>query len=129
MDYKENYEKLRKFITDLCPHLSDYCKEKVEGFFSELDEDEKMRRTLLRYVKSWQDGYCSWNSDKDFCNDAIAWLEKQGEKANPHSGVSFEYNGDVWGMCARDNGVEILLNGQLLVLLGNMMTVQTIKRK
>ena len=119
MDYKENYERLRKFIKDLCPHLSDYCKEKVEGFFSELkeNEDEKMRRTFLRYVKSWQDGFCSWNSNKDFCNNAIAWLEKQGEKANPYSGVSFECNGDVWGMCERDNGVEILLNGQLFKYL------------
>lgn len=40
------------------------------------------------------------------------WLEKQ-DKSNPYSGVSFEYNGHIWGMCARDNGVDILLNKQL----------------
>lgn len=39
--------------------------------------------------------------------------EKQGEKTNPYSGVSFEYNGHIWGMCARDNGVDILLDKQL----------------
>jgi hypothetical protein len=46
-------------------------------------------------------------------DNAIAWLEKQGEKANPYSGVSFDYNGHTWGMCARDNGVDISLDGQL----------------
>ena len=41
-------------------------------------------------------------------------LEKQGEqKPNPYSGTSFEYNGHIWGMCARDNGVDILLDKQL----------------
>ena len=41
-------------------------------------------------------------------------LEKQGEqKPNPYSGTSFEYNGHVWGMCARDGGVEILIDSKL----------------
>lgn len=41
-------------------------------------------------------------------------LEKQVEqKHNPYSGVSFEYNGNIWGMCARDNGVDILLDKRL----------------
>lgn len=38
-------------------------------------------------------------------------LDKQGE-SNPYSGVSFEYNGHIWGMCARDNGVEIMVDGK-----------------
>jgi hypothetical protein len=47
-------------------------------------------------------------------NSLIEQLEKrQGEKTNPYSGISFEYNGHVWGMCARDNGVDILLDKQL----------------
>jgi hypothetical protein len=45
-------------------------------------------------------------------DDCIAWLEKQGEP-NPYSGVSFKYNGHTWGMCARDNGVEILVDGEI----------------
>ena len=41
-------------------------------------------------------------------------LEKQGEqKPNPYSGTSFEYNGHVYGMCARDGGVEILIDSNL----------------
>ena len=38
--------------------------------------------------------------------------EKQCEQ-KPYSGVSFKYNGHTWGMCARDNGVDILLDKQL----------------
>lgn len=40
------------------------------------------------------------------------YIEKQGEP-NPYSGVSFKYNGHTWGMCARDNGVEILVDGEI----------------
>lgn len=41
-------------------------------------------------------------------------MVKQGEqKPNPYSGTSFEYNGHVWGMCARDCGVEILIDSEL----------------
>lgn len=41
-------------------------------------------------------------------------LEEQGEqKPNPYSGTSFEYNGHVYGMCARDGGVEVLIDSQL----------------
>lgn len=44
----------------------------------------------------------------------LDWLEKQGEKKpNPYSGTSFEYNGHTWGMCARDGGVEILIDGHI----------------
>ena len=39
-------------------------------------------------------------------------LEKQYE-CNPYSGVSFDYNGHTWGMCARDGGVEILVDGEI----------------
>lgn len=43
------------------------------------------------------------------------WLKKQGEqKPNPYSGVSFEYNGHTWGMCARDGGVDIGYDKQLI---------------
>ena len=61
----------------------------------------------------------------------IKYIEKQGEqipaniaktykdeqKPNPYSGTSFEYSGHTWGMCARDNGVEILFDGKLKAYL------------
>lgn len=43
------------------------------------------------------------------------YIEKQGEqKPNPYSGTSFEYNGHIWGMCARDNGVDILCDKHII---------------
>lgn len=45
-------------------------------------------------------------------NELCIKLEKQGEP-NPYSGISLDYNGHTWGMCARDNGVDILLDKQL----------------
>lgn len=53
--------------------------------------------------------------EKDF---KVLWNnpEKQGEP-NPFSGVSFEYDGHIWGMCARDNGVEIIFDGELKAFL------------
>ena len=42
-------------------------------------------------------------------------LEKQGEKhPDPYNGISFEYNGHIWGMCARDNGVDISCDKHLI---------------
>ena len=76
----------------------------VEHIFPELreSEDEKIRKELIEFVKS----------RGGFKQEYIAWLEKQDK--NPYSGVSFEYNGNVWGMCARDNGVDILFNKKLI---------------
>lgn len=34
-------------------------------------------------------------------------------ESNPYSGVSFKYNGHTWGMRARDNGVEILVDREI----------------
>ena len=75
-----------------------------DEMFPELreSEDEKIRKELIEFVKS----------RGGFKQEYIAWLEKQSR--NPYSGVSFEYNDNVWGMCARDNGVDILFNKKLI---------------
>ena len=77
----------------------------------ESSEDEKIRKEIIDYLKDFIPHH-----DYDLVAKSriwIAWLEKQGEKTNPYSGISFEYNGHIWGMCARDNGVDILLDKQL----------------
>lgn len=52
--------------------------------------------------------------------DCLAWLEKQGEqKPNPYSGTSFEYNGHIWGMCARDGGAEVSMDGNLKAFISS----------
>lgn len=75
-----------------------------------VSEDENIRKELIECLKHNALGYSEQTRNKWF-----AWLEKHGEqKSNPYSGTSFEYNGHIWGMCARDNGVDILLDSQLL---------------
>ena len=39
-------------------------------------------------------------------------LEKQAEPS-PYSGTSFKYNGNIYGMCIRDGGLDILYNNTL----------------
>ena len=45
-------------------------------------------------------------------SNTIDWIKKQCE-SNPYSGVSFKYNGHTWSMCGRDNGVEIIVDGEI----------------
>lgn len=61
------------------------------------------------------DGDCTLfpsKDQRDWSKFTAPWLEKQGEP-NPYSGVSFKYNGHTWCMCGRDNGVEILVDGEI----------------
>lgn len=82
--------------------------EDLENTFPELaeSEDERIRKAIISLIQNG--GYMS----KEEKAKAFAWLEKQGEP-NPYSGVSFEYNGHIWGMCARDYGVDISLDKKL----------------
>ena len=86
VDYERKYKKALKIMESLYNVVryqssSDalLTSQTIEKAFPELrePEDERIRKELIRYAKEWQKGYCMWNSDKDFCNDAIAWLEKQ----------------------------------------------------
>ena len=59
--------------------------------------------------RDWSKFTAPWLKNE---RDTIDCLEKQCEP-NPYSGVSFKYNGHTWGMCARYNGVEILVDGEI----------------
>lgn len=75
-------------------------------------KDEKIRTFLIDFIK-----VCGWTEKKDqgwpLREDCIAYLEKQ-KPANPFSGVGFDYNGHCYGMCARDNGVEVIKDGAII---------------
>ena len=91
----------------------------LEEMFPELKESEDELKWLTQFIQ--EEAYSLSidirdNEDRiklEKLRKALAWLEKQREKANPYSGVSFEYNGHTWGMCARDYGVEILVDGEI----------------
>lgn len=89
-----------------------------ECIFPEIKElsDEKIREWLIGYFNQYIiDGMPVVFGNGLNVRDIIAWLQKQSEqKSNPYNGVSFEYNGHIWGMCARDGGVEIGYDKQLI---------------
>ena len=105
-------------------------------------EDERIRKELIVFIKKRNRSGCDYDYDKWIAwlekqgklvnslskgldnaherideliqknNELCIKFEKQGEP-NPYSGISLDYNGHTWGMCARDNGVDILLDKQL----------------
>lgn len=112
-DYKKKYEDALERAKVINPGTADY--EVAVNIFPELKEnkDERVRKTLIEFVKEYGDKFYGQIAKMS----AIAWLEKQDEQANPYSGVSIEYNGHTWGMCARDGGVDICLDKQLFTHL------------
>lgn len=87
-----------------------HLKATLERIFPELkeDDDERIKKELIQWVDEFPD--IIWRGH--YKKDIFDWIGKQGEP-NPYSGVSFKYNGHTWGMCARDGGVEILVDGEI----------------
>ena len=120
-DYKKLYEqtqsKMKEFIKrwdGIKLSSNDLFTEELKQIVDIENEDERLRKTAISFLKDFaEQGY-------ENAVECIDWLEKQGEP-NPYSGVSFKYNGHTWGMCARDNGVEILVDGEIKerILLDN----------
>lgn len=93
-------------------------QEDMEYLFPELkeSEDERIRKRLCAVVNDIGENVLRpYLLTKD---KVLAWLNKQGAP-NPYSGVSFEYNGHTWGMCARDGGVEIAMDGNLKAFISS----------
>lgn len=116
MDYKKKYmealERAKKMLASKRSVIVE--KQALETIFPELaeSEDEKIRKEIISIVKSYRES-CITEGNHRF-EECLTWLKKQGKKANPYSGISFEYNGHTWGMCARDNGVDILFDYELI---------------
>lgn len=92
-----------------------------ECIFPEIKEKgyEEIKKQLIEFLdifsKCGRNGnYKKWNTSD--CANWLIWVKKQNE-LNPYSGVSFEYNGHTWGMCARDGGVEIGCDKQLIAYI------------
>lgn len=82
------------------------------------EEDEKMFMSLHNLIYVVRDCDCDSMKKRELSDwfeslkDRVQLQPQQGE-SKPYSGVSFEYNGHTLGMCARDNGVEILIDSEL----------------
>jgi hypothetical protein len=101
--YDEAIERAREWYNELEPDSYTCVVESIFPEFKEID-NEKIRKRIIALVNAYGQGM--------YKDEMLAWLEKQDEP-NPYSGVSFKYNGHTWGMCARDNGVEILVDGEI----------------
>lgn len=74
MDYKEKYEKALEWMKSVYPTMQGSDKEDAEHYFPELaeNEDEKIRRELVEYLKGDLDDVTTDDTDR-----WINWLEKQ----------------------------------------------------
>lgn len=110
--YKQTQRKMKEFIKrwdGIKLSSNDLFTEELKQIVEIENEDESVRKKIIETFKNLGDGKIP--VDINYA-DIFTWLENQGE-SNPYSGVSFKYNGHTWGMCARDNGVDILLDKQL----------------
>ena len=108
IDWLEKQRDKDKLIQELGEYKVKYTQEVLEKYINSMSnkDNERLRKTTIAFLKDFaEQGY-------ENAVECIDWLEKQGEP-NPYSGVSFKYNGHTWGMCARDNGVEILVDGEI----------------
>ena len=124
MNYEQKYNEVLERAKEelrVCGSQDCDAAKQIFRFFPELkeSEDERIRVGIIALLKfGLEDGSAIAPGFNETKEQALAWLEKQGEqKPNPYSGTSFEYNGHIWGMCARDNGVEILFDGELKAFL------------
>lgn len=82
MNYEKKYKQLYTLINDLYPYMSEYCKEKVEGFSPELaeSEDERIRKWCISHFKAAFRVTKDNAEYQEYLNKkVIPWLEKQGE--------------------------------------------------
>ena len=114
MNYEEKYKKALERAKKLHSEPTGGTERIVcEQIFPELleSEDERMRKEIRDFICWAIDRGSITKEQREQSTSWISWLNKQGEcKPNPYSGTSFEYNGHTWGMCARDYGVDILLD-------------------
>ena len=100
--YKEALERAKKGmpINEVFPELKE-------------SEDERIRKRIKEIINevSRHKEFLDMFPDLEKCYD---WLEKMKEpKPNPYTGTGFDYNGHHLGMCARDGGVEIIVDGKI----------------
>ena len=81
----------------------------LHEIFPELSvsDDESIRKELINTIDLAYD--CGISLTKENHRKYIDWLEKQ--KNDPYNGVWFNCYGHRWGMCARDNGADVSIDG------------------
>ena len=80
MNYKEKYEQALERAKDMLAY-KEVRQEDMEYLFPELEEnkDERIRKALIEGLRAMKSNFRTISSIK--IDDAIAWLEKQGEQS------------------------------------------------
>ena len=116
-----NDKKNKEFVRTLHSMIADFLRDNPDidrSYYQEIwdwlekneSEDERIRKEMIDFLKS-EKAFRTIDLPKS--EAWVAYLERQKEP-NPFSGVSFDYNGHCYGMCARDNGVEITKDGKII---------------
>lgn len=81
MDYERKYKDALKWMQSLYDGLHGATKEEAEHYFPELKENksERVRKGLIKTISSLLDNTILYHTDITK-EEALAWLEKQGEK-------------------------------------------------
>ena len=130
--YDEAIKRIENIKTGKCETIFMFTEGLFEYIFSELKESGNIEKRLeMRnnaLMKCLQDSNAQIGVLIEENFKLREELKKQKElKPNPYSGTSFEYNGHIWGMCARDNGVDIMLDKQLFKHLDEKQGEQKMK--
>ena len=105
----------RQHIPDMLAYLEKKKKKKSLNLSAAL---EWLRKNVRNYVNSEYNEFhkCveyDGSIDKErLINDFEEAMQKE-QKPNLYTGTGFDYNGHHWGMCARDGGVEIIVDGKI----------------
>ena len=82
MNYEQKYKAALDWMQSVYPTMTGADKEDAEHYFPELkeDNDERIRKGLIKAVSGILKGNTLYGTDVTR-EDALAWLEKQGEKS------------------------------------------------
>ena len=120
MDYEKAYKELVGKIEKAYLYAqTDSTKAVLEEIRPELVEsdDERIRKELIQFIKNWKDpnnigrphDFPTLTRNVEQCDRYIAWLEKQGDKAQGKSAWGDEeYNGEDYGIDSLYHAQRIL---------------------
>lgn len=106
----EKFQKWRKWLVDgqfLNSDIVKYIRQERNKIGFHYQGKEVSWVEIPRDVRR-RDYSCYFKEDLDCYPFDVEKLYVQ----NPFSGISFHYDGHVWGMCARDHGVDILCDSK-----------------
>ena len=123
MDYKEKYEQALEVAKETYNKQPMY-KDWLESMFPELkeSEDERIRKGLIKAVSRTFEGNKLFGTDVTR-EEALAWLEKQGEK-KPQRMISAEAKEAMYGNPAWSEEDKDVINHLLAICNGAKKFIQ-----